>query len=152
MPIQPNFLERTAFYTLNAAPAPMLDLAGALAFQTLSTAVQLNLFDELNIRPSTPTELAQNLNLQERGLQKLLKALAATGYVTEKEDRFHNTSLTKKWFFYSDMIDIKSAVHAFNSFFLELWLHAPEVVNSGERSYQFYDFVNRDPLPRSHRA
>jgi hypothetical protein len=31
MPIQPNFLERTAFFTLNAAPGPMLDLAGALA-------------------------------------------------------------------------------------------------------------------------
>lgn len=30
MPIQPNFLERTAFFTLNAAPAPMLDLAGAV--------------------------------------------------------------------------------------------------------------------------
>lgn len=30
MPIQPNFLERTAFFTLNAAPGPMLDLAGAL--------------------------------------------------------------------------------------------------------------------------
>lgn len=27
MPIQPNFLERTAFFTLNAAPGPMLDLA-----------------------------------------------------------------------------------------------------------------------------
>jgi hypothetical protein len=32
MPIQPNFLERTAFFTLNAEPAPMLDLAGALLF------------------------------------------------------------------------------------------------------------------------
>ncbi len=144
MPIQPNFLERTAFYTLNAAPAPMLDLAGALAFQTLSTAVHLNLFNALQTRPSTPTELAQSMNCQERGLQKLLKALAAIGYVTEKNGRFHNTSLTQKWFIDSDTIDIKSAVHTFNSFFLELWPHAPEVVQSGERPYQFYDFVNRD--------
>lgn len=44
MPIQPNFLERTAFFTLNAAPGPMLDLAGALAFQAVNTAVRLNRF------------------------------------------------------------------------------------------------------------
>jgi len=74
MPIQPNFLERTAFFTLNAAPAPMLDLAGALAFQAVNTAVRLNLFTTLQERPSTPTELAQSLNCQERGLEKLLAA------------------------------------------------------------------------------
>ena len=71
MPIQPNFLERTAFFTLNAAPGPMLDLAGALAFQAVNTAVRLNLFTTLQERPSTPTELAQSLNCQERGLEKL---------------------------------------------------------------------------------
>lgn len=145
MPIQPNFLERTAFFTLNAAPAPMLDLAGALAFQTLSTAVRLNLFDELNKQPSTLAELTQNLNCHERGLQKLLQALASIGYVTEKEGRYQNTSLTQKWFFDSDMMDVKSAIQVFNSFFLELWPHAPEVVKSGDRPYDFYDFVNRDP-------
>ncbi len=120
MPIQPNFLERTAFYTLNAAPGPMLDLAGALAFQTVSTAVQLNLFDALHTRPSTPTELAQSMNCQERGLQKLLKALAAIGYVKEKNGRYHNTPLTQKWFLDSDIMDIKSATQVFNTFFLEL--------------------------------
>lgn len=36
MPIQPNFLERTAFFTLNAAPGPMLDLGrGAAATRLL---------------------------------------------------------------------------------------------------------------------
>jgi hypothetical protein len=145
MPIQPNFLERTAFFTLNAAPAPMLDLAGALAFQTMSTAVRLNLFDELNKRPSTIAELTQSLDCHKRGLQKLLKALAATGYVTEKEGRYQNTPLTQKWFFDNDMMDIKSAVQVFNTFFLELWPHATEVVKSGERPYQFYDFISRDP-------
>ena len=145
MPIQPNLLERTAFYTLNAAPAPMLDLAGALAFQTMSTAVQLNLFDALQTRPFTLAELAQNLNCQERGLQKLLKALAAIGYVVEKDGRYHNTPLTQKWFFDSDMVDIKSAIRVWNTFLLELWPHAPQVVESGKRPYQFYDFVSRDP-------
>ena len=77
MPIQPNFLERTAFFTLNAAPGPMLDLAGGLALQAVNTAVRLNLFNALQERPSTPTDLAQSLGCQERGLEKLLAALAA---------------------------------------------------------------------------
>lgn len=44
MPIQLNLLERFAFFTLNAAPTPLLDLAGALGYQALSTAVRLDLF------------------------------------------------------------------------------------------------------------
>ncbi|GIK57588.1 MAG: hypothetical protein BroJett015_32510 [Chloroflexota bacterium] len=94
MPIQPNFLERTAFFTLNAAPGPMLDLAGGLALQVINTAVQLNLFTTLQERPSTPTELAQTLNCQERGLEKLL---AAIGYVVERDGRYHNSPMTNKW-------------------------------------------------------
>lgn len=47
MPVQPNFLERTAFYTLNQAPGVMLDMAGALSYQTLSTALELGVFDAL---------------------------------------------------------------------------------------------------------
>lgn len=145
MPVKPNFLERIAFYNLKAAPAPMLDLAGALAFQTMSTAVKLDLFDELNARPATLTELSQSLNCHERGLQKLLLALASIGYVREKDGRYHNTALIQKWFFESDMVDLKAAMFLFNTYFLELWPHAPEVVQGGERPYQFYDFVNRDP-------
>lgn len=63
MPIQPNFLERTAFFTLNAAPVPMLDLAGALAFQAVNTAVHLNLFAALQERPFTPHRTGANPQL-----------------------------------------------------------------------------------------
>jgi hypothetical protein len=67
MPIQPNILEHTAFFTLNAAPGPMLDLAGALAFQAVNTAVRLNLFNALQERPSTPTaRLSLNLTVRRQ--------------------------------------------------------------------------------------
>jgi len=46
MPIQPNFLERTAF-NLNLVPGVMLDLGGALAFQALYLAAQLEVFQVL---------------------------------------------------------------------------------------------------------
>ena len=145
MPIQPNFLERTAFFTLNAAPAPMLDLAGALAFQTVRAAVEINLFDDLNARPATLAELSHSLGCPERGLEKLLQALASINYVTEKDGRYHNTALVQKWFFDSDMMDIKAAIHLFNTYFFDFWPHAPEVLQSGERPYQFYEFINNNP-------
>ena len=42
------------FYQLNQAPAPLLDLAGALSYQTLATAAQLDLFRVLGRGPMTP--------------------------------------------------------------------------------------------------
>lgn len=73
MPIQPNFLERTAFFTLNAVPVPMLDLAGALAFQPVNTAIRLNLFNALQEGPSTPTKL---LNPSQSNAQPLIQFTA----------------------------------------------------------------------------
>lgn len=149
MPIQPNFLERFAFFKLNAAPSPMLDLAGALAFQVLSTAVHLNIFSILQQRPSTLTELTQTLNCQERGLQKLLSALVTIGYVMEKNGRFHNTAMTEKWFLDGSTLDLNSAIICWDAFLRELWPHAPEIVQNGKRPFNFYDFIGND-LDLSH--
>ena len=145
MPVRPNFLERIAFYNVKAAPAPMLDLAGALGFQTLRTATEINLFDELNEGPATLAELSRNLGSPERGLKKLLQALASIGYVEEKNGRYYNTDLAQKWFFDSDMMDIKAAMHLFNTYFEELWPHSTEVMLGDERPYQFYEFIESDP-------
>ena len=145
MPIQPNILERFAFFTLNAAPTPMLDLAGALGYQALSTAVRLDLFNTLQNRPSTLTELAQNLNCQERGLNHLLKALDSLGYVALKNDLYHNTVMTEKWFTDGTMLDLNNAVACWDAFLHDLWPHAPKVIRSGERPYNFYDYTASQP-------
>jgi ubiquinone/menaquinone biosynthesis C-methylase UbiE len=146
MPIQPNFLERTAFFTLNAAPAPMLDMAGALAFQVVSTAVHLNIFNILHEQPSTLPELTQTLNCQKRGLQKLLTALVSIGYVKEKNGRYQNTTMTEKWFLDGAVLDLNAAVTCWGTFLQELWPHAPEVVQNGERPFNFYDFIGSNPV------
>ncbi len=145
MPIQPNLLERAAFFNLNAAPAPMLDLAGALAYQIVSAAVRLNVFTALQERPSGPTELAQTLGANERGTGHLLAALAAIGYVVERDGRFHNTSMTEKWFLSDAKMDMGAMMMCWDAFLRELWPHAPEVVRSGKRPFDFYEFTAKDP-------
>jgi uncharacterized protein Usg len=67
MPIQPSLLERLLFFQLKLAPAPILDLAGALAYQALSVAAELDLFRALHRRLMTPSELAAQLEIHERG-------------------------------------------------------------------------------------
>lgn len=145
MPIQPNFLEQTAFYTLNAAPTPMLDLAGALAYQVVSTAVRLDIFRELHKRPFTAPELAQTLPANERGLTSLLKALETLGYVTEKNGRFSNTTMTTKWFIDSGVLDLNAAPTCWDYFLQNLWPQAAEIVQSGERPFDFYGIMNENP-------
>ena len=145
MPIKPNFLERFAFYRLNAGPAPMLDLGGALAYQVVSTAVQLNIFNLLAESSATPAELTQRLNSHLRGTQRLLEALRAIGYVDVNNGRYHNTSMTQKWFLDSDSLDIVSGTKCWDLFLRELWPQAGDVVMSGKRPYDFYEFVTQDP-------
>ncbi len=145
MPIQPNFLERTAFFTLNAAPGPMLDLAGLLAYKAVNTAVELHLFTALVAQPASAAELAQRLEADERGVRALLRALLAIGYVVEENGRYHNSPMTDKWFVQSGVLDMNAALSVFNVFLHELWPHAAEVVRTGERPFNFYEFVYSDP-------
>ncbi len=75
MPVRPNLMERTAFYTLNAVPGALLDLAGLFAYQAVSSANELGLFETLAGQSYSAKELADHLQLQERGLLTLLEAL-----------------------------------------------------------------------------
>ncbi|MCA9943070.1 MAG: methyltransferase [Anaerolineales bacterium] len=141
MPIQPNFLERFLFFTANAAPTPMLDMAAALGYQAISTAVHLNLFEQLHKRPSSAADLAQSLNCQPRGIDHLLKALNSLGYVKEYDGTYRNTPMTEKWFINGMMLDLNNAITCWDAFLRDLWPHAPEVIKSGERPYNFYDYT-----------
>jgi len=145
MPVQPNFLERTAFLTLNAAPGVVLDLAGALGYQAVSTAVQLGLFRALAERPLTVQELAQTLDAQERGLRALLEALAAIGYIDQKNGRFANSKMTQKWLVGGAVFDSKSLLSYWDAIMRDLGQFAPEVIRTGKRPYNFYEWVESSP-------
>jgi SAM-dependent methyltransferase len=139
------------FFNLEQAPAPMLDLGGALAYQTVSIAVRLNLFAALRERPSSPAELATTLNLQERGARRLLEALAAIGYLAERDGRYHVTPMIQKWFLDGAQLDMNAAITCWDAFLHDLWPQAPDIVSSGDRSFDFYKFTASTPgLSRAH--
>lgn len=145
MPVQPNLLERTAFFTLNAAPGVLFDLAGALGYQAVSTAVKLGLFHALTDRPLTLQELAQKLGAQERGLSSLLEALNAIGYVDQKNGRCANSKMTQKWLVGSGAFDSESLLNYWDAIMRDLGQYAPDVIRTGERPYNFYEWVESTP-------
>ena len=153
MPIQTSFVERAAFFTLKMAPSPILDVAGLFAFQVVSVAVRQGVFAALAAQPLTPAQLADQLHCQERGIQMLLEALAAIGYVAEANGhfdgaqcrRYHNTPLTEKWVLPNDAFNLDALVTFWNAAAQELMPSADAVLQTGERPYDFYEWAASRP-------
>lgn len=145
VPIQTSFFEHAAFFTLKAAPSPILDVAGLFAFQAVTLAVQQGLFHALAEQPLAPAQVAQQLNCHERGTQMLLAALAALGYVAEANGRYRNTALTEKWVLQKDAFNLDALASFWNAAFQELMPAAQTVLQTGERPYDFYEWVAGRP-------
>jgi ubiquinone/menaquinone biosynthesis C-methylase UbiE len=144
MPVKPNLLERTAFYTLNAVPGALLDLAGLFAYQAVSTANELGLFKALASQADSAQGLANRLQLQERGLRTLLDALETLGYVMVKEGQYRNSKMTQKWLIEDQNFDFQAMLHFWNAASRELAVHTADVIRSGERPFDFYQWVEAD--------
>ena len=146
MPIQPNFLERTAFYTLNQAPAVMLDLAGAISYQAVSTAMRLGLFETLAERPMTAAELTEALNAQPRGVQALLRALEAIGYIVSRDGHYANSDTTRRWLIEDEAFSGAVVTRFWDAALISLWPNAADVIRTGDRPVDIYEWVESDPV------
>lgn len=145
MPIQTSFIERAAFFTLKLAPSPILDVAGLFAFQVIAVAIRQGVFAALAAQPQSPKQLAEQLHCQERGMQTLLEALAAIGYVVATNGRYQNTPLTEKWVLQNDAFNLEALVTFWDAAAQELMPAANKVLQTGERPYDFYAWVASRP-------
>lgn len=97
MPITPNLLERLVLLRLNRGPGPILDLFGAGAFEAVTLALDMGVFEALSAEAATPATLADRLDADERGLEALLGYLAVQGYVERADGRYRTTDMTDRW-------------------------------------------------------
>ncbi len=134
-----------AFYTLNAVPGTVLDLAGLFAYQSVATANELGLFDTLAKRPYSHQELASHLQLQERGLLTLMEALEALGYIAVDNGVYKNSKMTQRWLIEDENYDAEAMFHFWNAASRELSPHTAAVIRTGERPFDFYKWVEADP-------
>lgn len=145
MPLRPNFLERTAFFSLNAAPGMMLDLAGVMATQTASLAMELGLFEVVAKNSLTVDEIARQLVAQERGIMALCHALVALGYLQETNGRYSNSKMTQRWILGQEGFDFAAMLTFWEAVGRDLIPKAAEVIRSGERPYDFYAWTESHP-------
>src|SRR5438552_15265200 len=76
-----------------------LILGGHHFFQTLSSAVQLDLFSLLSRRPAlTRAEIADSLRIEEKPARILLLGCTALGLIKKSGKKYSNSSLAEKYF------------------------------------------------------
>jgi SAM-dependent methyltransferase len=99
MPLQPNWLERMLFFTLNAGPGPVMEIWSAVGYRMVLAAVRLGVFEGLAGGPLTAEALAKRLGTEAESTGMLLEALEALGYVRRAgaEGGYANTPMTAKW-------------------------------------------------------
>ena len=145
MPVQLGLMEQLLFINLNAAPGPLLDLLGSLAFRTVLAGVRLGAFESLEESPKTPAELAASLSCDAAGMQRLLEALEPLGYVAERDSSYANTPMTSKWLVHTSPENIVSGILFWGMALRELWGNLEESLQSGKPPVDFYPWIGAHP-------
>lgn len=146
MPIDSNALERLLWLRLNRAPGPFLDLFSAGGFRAGTLALELDVFRELADEPRTPAALARELDLDERGLEVLLRFLDPLGYVSQSGETYEVTPMTRAWLAPGDRTDIGPWLRFWDELVFPYWdEHLEAVVREGEPSQTIYEWFDEDP-------
>jgi 2-hydroxy-4-(methylsulfanyl)butanoate S-methyltransferase len=96
MPIDLPSAEARA-YAHGRAPAPLLDLVGAMAGQAAAAGAGLGVFEALSRGPRHADALAGDLGCDPSGLGRLLTLLHTTGYLELTERGYGNAPVAAAW-------------------------------------------------------
>lgn len=98
----------------------------------------------MNNGPLAAAEVAHRVKASERGIQLLLDALQAIGYVQQQGDRYSNTPMTAKWM-------VRSSPHYVAEMFpymddvLEIWGNLEEAIRKGETPVLTWEWLDKHP-------
>jgi SAM-dependent methyltransferase len=129
---------------LNKGPGPFLDMLGGLACKAVSVALKLDIFESLNSGPLTAAEIAHRIKASERGIQLLLNALEAIGYVKQQGGRYSNTPMTVKWMVCSSPQYIGD-MFPYTNGILERWGYLDEAIRKGETPTLTWEWLDQHP-------
>ncbi len=144
MPIKPNLIERTLFYTFNAGPAPVVDIWSGIGLRTVVAAVRLGVFETLAEGALTPAALAQKIGADGRGMRVLLPALAALGYVQEQAGSYTNTPMTTKWML-KRTANFSAGFEFWAVNLFELMDNLEDSLRTGQAPLNLYEWIENQP-------
>lgn len=136
--------EARAFAT-GQAPAPLLDLVGAMATYAVAAGLRAGVFDALADKPRTASELAATLGADEEGLAQLLELLRATGYVERGEDGYANTEIASAWLCSDSPTNYGQIMSIWQAIIGDLWTDLGAAVQSGRPRGDFYAWLAERP-------
>lgn len=148
MPVNPNFLERLALLRLNKGPAPILDLFGAASFESVSFALELDLFEVLADvgGPLTAATLADRIDAHPDGIAMLCNFLVAEGYLAGSEDGYRLTKMTEKWLLAESETNMGPWLTFWNDLVFPFWEHELETaIRDGQPSQSIYEWFDEEP-------
>jgi SAM-dependent methyltransferase len=148
MPISPNFLERLVLLRLNKGPAPMLDLFGAASFESVSLALEMDLFEALaeSESPLSAEMLANQVDAHPDGINILCDFLVAEGYLTTTREAYQLTGMTEKWLLTDSVTDMGPWFTFWNELVFPFWERELETaIREGEPSQSIYEWFDEEP-------
>ncbi|HTI14505.1 MAG TPA: class I SAM-dependent methyltransferase [Dictyobacter sp.] len=135
---------------LNLLPTPLFDtpLSAGIA-KVLVTACELGLFDLLDHRQQSLSELALQLQCDEQGLQLLLQLLVAAGYLRDHRGSYANTAVARRWLTLKSRWNIAPyIIHSPD--IVAIWDRLPEVIRTGQSAMRMpYEDDVADPTVQS---
>ncbi|WP_431894339.1 methyltransferase [Nonomuraea sp. bgisy101] len=136
--------EVRAFAT-GQAPAPLLDLVGAMATHAVAAGLRTGVFDALAEGPCTPADLAARLGAGTEGLARLLDLLRATGYVELHDGRYANSPTATAWLCSASPSSYGQVLLVWQSILGDLWADLPTAVQTGRPRGDFYLWLAERP-------
>lgn len=103
--------------------------------QILLTCVDLGIFEALSGRAASADELAAMLGADLRGIELLLNAATALGWLEKRQGRFSNTELAEAHLTHSAPGGMARSLRLESAFYRR-WANLPQAVRSGERPEQ----------------
>ncbi len=110
----------------------------------LMTACELGVFDALTGPPVSALEVAEKLGLSEKGVERLLNALAALGIAAKDNEKY---SLPEEWLPYLTK-DGERSMHQWmwlSKKLIQPWLEMDRFVRSGENISSIMDMLGSEP-------
>ncbi len=105
---------------------------GLFAAKTLMSAVELNLFTELDEEPLSRIEVEDRLDLHHRSSEDFLDALVALGFLEREDGLYENTPESSKFLVRGKPNYMGSLLEITNDRLYEYWDSLSEALKSGE--------------------
>src|SRR5258708_2379270 len=145
MPLIPNLLEQTIFFTLNQGPAPLLDILGAIGFRVAVAGIKLGVFEALDESAISREALATKLAVDAEGARLLLDALESLGYIKKPGDHYSNTAMTQKWLVSSSPTNFAPFCLFWNSLLTGLMTNLEDSIRTGKTPQNLYEWIENQP-------